>query len=75
MRLKPEYQTARIEVRRSTRRDKRNFIDDLATQAEQTVYRRHPSILHHVTKTLSNKKPSQTKPLKDKETKRPSLKK
>ena len=64
--LRSELQTTNNDIRRSVRSNKRNVFDDLATGAEQAAGSWRP--FYEVTKTPSNKKPSQTEPLKDKKT-------
>ena len=55
------------EIKKSARKDKRLFYEELATEAEQAAERRDLSTLYKITRTLSNKKSNMGKPVKDKE--------
>ena len=54
-------------VKKSTRKDKQNYIKDLATQAEMAVHRRDMKELYDITRTLAGKRRNLSKPVKDKE--------
>ncbi|XP_048726886.2 uncharacterized protein LOC125645429 [Ostrea edulis] len=57
-----KYQEIDKEVKQHCRQDKRNFVNDLATEAEQVVYRGDIKTLYNLTKTLSNRRTIKSKP-------------
>nr|KAG5694836.1 hypothetical protein BaRGS_019213 [Batillaria attramentaria] len=61
-----EYTAADREVKRSTRKDKRDYIDDLANQAEEAAGQGNLKDLYQVTKKLAGKFQQTDKPVKDK---------
>jgi hypothetical protein len=65
--LDQEYQLKDIDVKKSARRDKRKFIADLADEAEQAARVGNTSKLYKITKKLSGKSKSSSKPIKDKQ--------
>nr|KAG5685412.1 hypothetical protein BaRGS_027207 [Batillaria attramentaria] len=54
------------EVKRSTRKDKRDYIDNLASQAEEAARQGNLKDLYQVTKKLAGKFQQTDKPVKDK---------
>lgn len=65
--LREEFTQMNKEVKKSARKDKRHFYDALATEAEEAAEKRDLSTLYKITRTLSTKKTSPDKPVKDKE--------
>ena len=64
--LRRDYTNQDKEVKKSSRKDKRDFNDALATEAEEAAGKRDLSTLYKVTKTLSGKNFSNSnKPVKD----------
>nr|KAG5687536.1 hypothetical protein BaRGS_013638 [Batillaria attramentaria] len=61
-----EYTAANREVKRSTRKDKRDYIDNLASQAEEAARQGNLKDLYQVTKKLAGKFQQTDKPVKDK---------
>nr|KAG5697245.1 hypothetical protein BaRGS_028981 [Batillaria attramentaria] len=61
-----EYTAADREVKRSTRKDKRDYIDNLANQAEEAAGQGNLKDLYQVTKKLVGKFQQTDKPVKDK---------
>nr|KAG5699763.1 hypothetical protein BaRGS_014179 [Batillaria attramentaria] len=61
-----EYTAADREVKRSTRKDKRDYIDNLASQAEDAARQGNLKDLYQVTKKLAGKFQQTDKPVKDK---------
>nr|KAG5703814.1 hypothetical protein BaRGS_031448 [Batillaria attramentaria] len=61
-----EYTAAGREVKRSTRKDKRDYIDNLASQAEEAARQGNLKDLYQVTKKLAGKFQQTDKPVKDK---------
>nr|KAG5690467.1 hypothetical protein BaRGS_016467 [Batillaria attramentaria] len=61
-----EYTAADREVKRSTRKDKRDYIDNLANQAEEAAGQGNLKNLYQVTKKLAGKFQQTDKPVKDK---------
>nr|KAG5698059.1 hypothetical protein BaRGS_016707 [Batillaria attramentaria] len=61
-----EYTAADREVKRSTRKDKRDYIDNLASQAEEAARQGNLKDLYQVTKKLTGKFQQTDKPVKDK---------
>nr|KAG5700386.1 hypothetical protein BaRGS_029638 [Batillaria attramentaria] len=61
-----EYTAADREVKRSTRKDKRDYIDNLANQAEEAAGQGNLKDLYQVTKKLAGKFQQTDKPVKDK---------
>nr|KAG5709545.1 hypothetical protein BaRGS_001595 [Batillaria attramentaria] len=61
-----EYTAADREVKRSTRKDKRDYIDNLANQAEEAARQGNLKDLYQVTKKLAGKFQQTDKPVKDK---------
>nr|KAG5700998.1 hypothetical protein BaRGS_022709 [Batillaria attramentaria] len=61
-----EYTAADREVKRSTRKDKRDYIDNLANQAEEAALQGNLKDLYQVTKKLAGKFQQTDKPVNDK---------
>nr|KAG5701649.1 hypothetical protein BaRGS_019338 [Batillaria attramentaria] len=61
-----EYTVADREVKRSIRKDKRDYIDNLASQAEEAARQGNLKDLYQVTKKLAGKFQETDKPVKDK---------
>nr|KAG5695112.1 hypothetical protein BaRGS_017211 [Batillaria attramentaria] len=61
-----EYTAADTEVKRSIRKDKRDYIDNLASQAEEAARQGNLKDLYQVTKKLAGKFQQTDKPVKDK---------
>nr|KAG5691851.1 hypothetical protein BaRGS_033455 [Batillaria attramentaria] len=61
-----EYTAADREVKRSTRKDKRDYIDNLASQAEEAARQGNLKDLYQVNKKLAGKFQQTDKPVKDK---------
>uniref|UniRef100_A0AA85ILE8 Reverse transcriptase domain-containing protein n=1 Tax=Trichobilharzia regenti TaxID=157069 RepID=A0AA85ILE8_TRIRE len=59
------YKALDKEVKKSARKDKRRFYDNLATEAEKAAGKRDLRTLYQITKSLSGKRPTQAKPIKD----------
>lgn len=55
------------DVRKSARKDKKEFINALATEAETAAGQRNMKRLHETIRTMSGKRSKQTKPVKNKE--------
>ena len=64
--LEAEYQRKDREVKRSARRDKRKFLDDLADEAEDAAKKGNSSKVYKITKKLCNKNISTSKPIRGK---------
>lgn len=62
-----EYTCAHKEVRRSIKQDKREFVDNLARQAEEAAAQRNLKDLYSITKKLSGKFQQTDRPVKDKQ--------
>jgi hypothetical protein len=60
-----EYSALNRQVKRSARKDKRNFYNDLTTEAEEAAGKRDLKTLYSITRILSGKRVNQTKPVKD----------
>ena len=61
-----QYATADRAVKRNIKKDKRDFIDDLARQAETAAGQGNPRDLYLVTRKLTGKFQQTDKPVKDK---------
>ena len=60
-----EYNVLNRRVKKSVRRDKRNYIEDLATAAEEAAARFDSKTLYDITKKLSQQKSASTTHIKD----------
>ena len=54
-RLEQQYQEENLDVRRRSRADKRNYIEDLATQAEEAAQEGNQGQVYKITKIISGK--------------------
>nr|CAH8843517.1 unnamed protein product [Trichobilharzia regenti] len=63
--LSSTYKALDKEVKKSARKDKRRFYDNLATEAEKAAGKRDLRTLYQITKSLSGKRSTQAKPIKD----------
>uniref|UniRef100_A0AA85JAK3 Uncharacterized protein n=1 Tax=Trichobilharzia regenti TaxID=157069 RepID=A0AA85JAK3_TRIRE len=52
-------------VKKSTRKDKRRFYDNLATEADKAAGKKDLMALYQISKSLSGKRSTQVKPIKD----------
>lgn len=64
---KERYSQKNKEVKKSARKDKRTFIDNLATEAQDAAYKNDLKTLYNITKQLSGRRINSNKPVKDKE--------
>ena len=62
-----KHQLLNKEVRKCCRKDKREYVNDLATEAEFAAYKGDIKTLYNITKTLSRRKTAKSKPVKDKD--------
>ena len=65
-RAQEEYTAVDREVKRSIKKDKRDYIDDLARQAETAAGQENLRVLYLVTKKLTGKFQQTDKPVMDK---------
>ena len=65
-RAQEEYSAADKEVKRSVKKDKKNFVDSLAAQAEEAAGQGNLKDLYMITKKLANKFQQTEKPVRDK---------
>ena len=65
--LQKEYSNKDKDVKRSTRKDKRDFVENLAEQAEAAAMQGDMKTLYEVTRKLTKKNNNQDRPIKDKE--------
>ena len=65
-RAQEEYTTADKEVKRSVKKDKKNYVDSLAAQAEEAAGQGNLKDLYMITKKLANKFQQTEKPMRDK---------
>lgn len=61
------YNKADREVKKSCRRDKRKWISDIATEAEEGASKQDMKTLYRITKTLSGRRRQTNKPVQSKE--------
>lgn len=66
-RAKAEYKIKDKEVKRSARRDKKAFVEELAGEAEMAAAKGELSTVYKITKQLSGQSNTYTKPVKDKQ--------
>ena len=64
-RYKEEYRQKHKEVKKIVKEDKRNYIAELATEAEKTAEQRNMKELYNITRILSGKRMPPEKPVKD----------
>ncbi|CAG2187214.1 unnamed protein product [Mytilus edulis] len=62
-----KHQLLNKEVKKCCRKDKREYVNDLATEAEFAAYKGDIKTLYNITKTLSRRKTAKSKPVKDKD--------
>ena len=62
-----KHQELHKEVKKSCRKDKGKYVNQLATEAEQAAYIGDIKTLYNITKTLSRRKTVKNKPVKDKD--------
>ena len=65
-RAQKEYDDKNKEVKKSARRDKRAFMEEIAEEAEQAAYRGDLGTVYKITKKLCGHSSSETGPVKDK---------
>ena len=61
------YSAKNKQVKKSARKDKRTYIDNLATNAQQAAAKNDMKTLYNITKQLSGKRTNNNKPVKDKQ--------
>ncbi|XP_073695611.1 uncharacterized protein [Garra rufa] len=66
-RAQEEYAVAHRAVKKSVRKDKKDYIDELAAEAEQAVYKGNMKQLYNTAKKLSGSYSRPERPVKDKE--------
>ncbi|VDI08229.1 Hypothetical predicted protein [Mytilus galloprovincialis] len=62
-----KHQLLNKEVKKCCRKDKREYVNDLANEAEFAAYKGDIKTLYNITKTLSRRKTAKSKPVKDKD--------
>ncbi|XP_071137229.1 uncharacterized protein [Mytilus edulis] len=62
-----KHQLLNKEVKKCCRKDKREYVNDLATEAEFAAYKGDIKTVYNITKTLSRRKTAKSKPVKDKD--------
>ena len=62
---KRKYQEADKEVKRSCRKDKRNYVNNLSKDAENAAMKGNLGSLYNITRKLSGRSQSTNKPFKD----------
>ena len=65
-RTQQEYKIRDREVKRSARKDKRNFIKTLASEAEEAAEKRDFGTVYKITKRLCDNNTNHSMPVKDK---------
>ena len=65
--LQAQYWAVNRQVKRSARRDKRTYIDELAAEAENAAGQRNMKRLYEITRKLSGKNTNPSRPVKDKD--------
>ena len=66
-RTQQEYKNRDREVKRSARKDKRNFIEKLASEAEEAAEKREFSTVYKITKQLCGNNTNHSMPVKEKQ--------
>ena len=66
-RIQEAYREKDRQVKKSAKRDKKAFVEDMADRAEQAAARGEMSHIYNITKKLSGKYTSQSAPVKDKD--------
>ena len=64
--LKDKYKEKDREVKRSLKADKKKWVDNIASDAEEAARSQHMKTLHGLTKTLCNERPRQSAAVLDK---------
>ena len=64
--LQARYWEINRQVKRSARKDKRNFIEELTEEAETAAGQRNMKRVYDITRTLSGKNSNPSRPVKDK---------
>ncbi|CAG2187778.1 unnamed protein product [Mytilus edulis] len=62
-----QYSNKDTEVKKSCKQDKRNFVEQLAKEAEAACSKGDTKTLYNITKQLSGKPPTSNTPIKDKD--------
>ena len=66
-RTQQEYKTKDREVKRGARKDKKNFIENLSSEAEETAEKREFGTVYKITKQLCGSNTNHSMPVKDKQ--------
>ena len=66
-RLRQEYSECDKEVKRSAKNDKRDFVEELATQAQKAAEKNDTKALYNITKQLGGRKINSNRPVKGKD--------
>ena len=66
-RLRQEYSECDKEVKRSAKKDKRDFVEELATQAQKAAEKNDISTLYNITKQMGGRKTNSNRPVKGKD--------
>jgi hypothetical protein len=66
-RAQEEYNHMNREVKKSARKDKRDLVDRLATEAEEATEKQDMKTLHDITRQLSGRRTNTDRPVKDKD--------
>ena len=66
-RLKREHTLATKNVKKETRNDKRNYINELASKAKDAMARNYTKTVYNITRQLAGRKTNTAKPVKDKD--------
>ena len=66
-RLKREHTLDTKNVKKETRNDKRNYINELASKAEDAMARNDTKTVYNITRQLAGRKTNTAKPVKDKD--------
>ena len=66
-RLKREHTLDTKNVKKETRNDKRNYINELASKAKDAMARNYTKTVYNITRQLAGRKTNTTKPVKDKD--------
>ena len=65
-RMRQQYSIKDTEVKKSMKRDKKQWFEELATKAETASSKGNMKAVYDITKTLSKDKPKQMEHIKDK---------
>ena len=66
-RLRQEYSECDKEVKRSAKNDKRDFVEELATQAQKAAEKNDTKALYNITKQLGGRKTNSNRPVEGKD--------